>query len=436
MKDKLPVSLDTLLLIVLILPHLRYNDIIVGLLALAVGLYLALDLLFPPVEVPARGSTGKPAFRARLSLVTIIICVAALGPVTQNIILRLTAAPESDAYVIAYSKMHDGAIQTEEAIKFLLQGKNPYAEDYDKTLVARYFLPELPLNPAIYHYAYLPFTFLFSLPFYEGFTSITGWYDQRVVYAFAFLLILLILPQLAKSAERKLSLLVAVGLNYLLVDSLAIGMNDLLVLAPLLVATYLFQKGYHRASTIPLGLACATKQVAWFFLPFYFLLQFNGSLSLRGIGPLIKKTYPFFLTFGLVVLPFFLWNPAAFIDDTFGYLSGISPTSFPIRGFGLSALLLACGVIKSNTAYFPFWILQLIFGLPLLIYLLKKQRRENNLQRCWLNYGIFLTLMAFLSRFFQTNYLGYGIVVLSLGFLIDPAPPPPPQRALGKGPPI
>lgn len=435
MKDRLPISLDTLLLIVLILPHLRYSDITVGLLALAAGLYLALDLLFPLVEVPERGSTGRLAFLARLSLVTIIICVAALGPVTQNILLRLTAAPESDAYVIAYSKMHDGAIQTEQAISFLLQGKNPYAEDYDKTLVARYFLPGLPLNPAIYHYAYLPFTFLFSLPFYEGFTSIVGWYDQRVVYALAFLLVLLILPQLAKSADRKLSLLAVVGLNYLLVDSLAIGMNDILVLASLLVTTYLFQKGHRRASAIALGLACATKQMAWFFLPFYFLLQFNGSPSLREMGSLIKKTYPFFLTFALLVLPFFLWNPAAFIDDTFSYLSGISPTSYPIRGFGLGALLLACGVIKSNTAYFPFWILQLIFGLPLLIYLLKKQRRENNLQRCWLNYGIFLTIMAFLSRFFQTNYLGYAIAVFSIAFFVDtPAITTP--AGVGKGTPI
>lgn len=56
MRDKLPVSLDTLLLIVLILPHLRYNDVIVGLLALVAGLYLVFDLLLPLVEVPERGS--------------------------------------------------------------------------------------------------------------------------------------------------------------------------------------------------------------------------------------------------------------------------------------------------------------------------------------------------------------------------------------------
>jgi uncharacterized membrane protein len=264
---------------------------------------------------------------------------------------------------------------------------------------------------------------------------IAGWYDQRVVYAFAFLLIFLILPQLAKSSERKLCLLVAVGLNFLLVDSIAYGMNDVLALSFLLLTTYLLHRGYRRMSTIPLALACATKQAAWFFLPSYFLLQFNGSPSLKEVSRLIKKTYPFFLTFALVVLPFFLWNPAAFVDDTFSYLSGISPTSYPIRGFGLGALLLACGIIKSNTAYFPFWILQLIFGLPLLIYLLKRQRRENNLQRCWLNYGIFLTPMAFLSRFFQTNYLGYAIAVFSIAFFVDtPAITTP--AGVGKGTPI
>ncbi|GEM_PF-1188022 len=343
-------------------------------------------------------------------------CSLALAPLMANITLRLTADPESDAY---YSRIQDGAIQTEEAIKFLLEGKNPYVEDYDKTGVARITLPEVSPNPAIYHYVYLPGTFLLSLPFYIGSMRILGWYDQRLVHALAFMIVLLMLPQLARSTERKLSLLVAVGLNFLLLISLAFGMNDVLVLSLLLLSTYLFQRGCHLASTIPLALACATKQVAWFFLPFYFLLQFNGSFCLGEIGSLIKKTYPFFLTFALVVLPFFLWNPAAFIDDTFSYVSGISPTSYPIRGFGVGALLLACGVIKSNTAYFPFWILQLIFGLPLLIYLLRKQLKENNVSRCWLGYGIFLAIMAFLSRYFHINHLGYAIAALSIGLLVD-----------------
>jgi len=55
-KDRLPVSLDSLLHLVLTLPYLRYKDIIVGVLALAAGLYLVFDLLFPLVEVPERGS--------------------------------------------------------------------------------------------------------------------------------------------------------------------------------------------------------------------------------------------------------------------------------------------------------------------------------------------------------------------------------------------
>lgn len=422
MKDKLSISLDTLLLILLLLPHLRYNDLIVALLVISTAFYLALDIFVPATALadsPSARTRTKLVFMARLSLVTLIICVVALGPLMANIALRLTADPESDAYIIAYSRTQDGAIQTEEAIKFLLEGKNPYIEDYDKTLVARYTIPEVSLNPAIYHYAYLPFTFLLSLPFYVGFMKILGWYDQRLVHGIAFMIVLLMLPQLARSTERKLSLLVTVGLNFLLLDSLAYGMNDVLILSLLLLTTYLLHRGCRRASTIPLALACATKQVAWCFLPFYFLLQFNGSLSLSEMGSLIKKTYPFFLTFALVVLPFFLWNPAVFIDDTFSYLSGISPTSYPVRGFGLGTLLLACGVIKSNTAYFPFWILQLIFGLPLLIYLLRKQLKENNVSRCWLGYGIFLTIMAFLSRFFQINYLGYAIAVLSIGFLVD-----------------
>jgi len=572
MKDKLPISLDTLLLIILILPHLRYNDIVVALLVIATAVYLTLDIFVPAADLADSASVSTRAkllFMARLSLVTLIICVVVLGPLMANIVLWLTADPKSDPYLIAYLK-HDGAIQTEEAIKLLLQGKNPYAEDYDNTLVARFFFPYLPLNPAIYHYVYLPFTFLLSLPVYIGFTKVLGWYDQRLVYVIAFMVMLLMLPQLARSTERKLSLLVTVGLNLLLVDSLVYGMNDVLVLSLLLLTTYLLHRGWRRGSTIPLALACATKQAAWFFLPFYFLFQFNGALCLRGIASLIKKTYPFFLVFAIehyvylpgillfslpfhvlsttlwgfydqrifylaiylctvlmlpflarsperklsllaavglnpllvepvtigmndiailmsfllaailllkerrslsalalglgcaskqtawlfipfyltflmyrpskgsrlnqvakplgilllvmviIVGPFVAWDARAFIDDVFSYPAGTTTPIYPIRGYTLGSILLGLGIISSPFERFPFWILQLVFGIPLLLFLLRCQLVRNDGARMFVCAGFFVLGIGFLSRYFHYNLIGVVTTLITVGVLFEP----------------
>ena len=73
-------------------------------------------------------------------------------------------------------------------------------------------------------YVYLPGLLLLSLPFRQAITPLLGFYDQRLLYLLAYVVVLL-LPLLAQRPERKLSLLAAVGLNPLLLDPIAIGMN-------------------------------------------------------------------------------------------------------------------------------------------------------------------------------------------------------------------
>jgi len=102
-------------------------------------------------------------------------------------------------------------IQTEAAIDFTLAGRNPYVEDYVGTPMAEWGINEF--RTALYHYPYLPWTFLFSAPFKLLSDAAIGWYDQRFVYLLLFAITLLLAPALAAARQAKLMLVMLIGLN-------------------------------------------------------------------------------------------------------------------------------------------------------------------------------------------------------------------------------
>ena len=101
-----------------------------------------------------RGETAR--HRAKLALIWLIIVLTVFLPSLKLVLLRQASGPAS------YS--HDGGvIQTEATIDYLLDGRNPYVEDYVNTPMAEWGINEF--RTALYHYPYLPWTFLFSAPF-------------------------------------------------------------------------------------------------------------------------------------------------------------------------------------------------------------------------------------------------------------------------------
>src|SRR5207302_1322228 len=59
-----------------------------------------------------------------------------------------------------------------------------------------------------------------------------------------------------------------------------------------------------------------------------------------------------------LVLPFLIWNPSTFVQDTVTFLIGSGPQAYPINGIGLSAMLLGAGVIHGARDAFPFAVLE------------------------------------------------------------------------------
>ena len=323
-------------------------------------------------------------------------------------------------------------IQTEATIDYLLQGRNPYVEDYLKTPMAEWGIGEF--RTALYHYPYLPWTFLFSAPFKLLSERVLGWYDQRFVYLLLFAVLLLLAPGLTRRRDAKLLLVMLIGLNPLMGSDLIYGQNDSFVLAWLGISLWLWGRGQRAgaargwvwAAAAVFGLACASKPTVWFLAPFYLLLLAGGApgRSLAASGRLAETgrrrgLAGRALAVLVIVGPYFLWNPAAMIDDVWAWANGTSATVYQIWGWGASNLLLATGRVANRFVYWPFWIPQLLLSLPLLLALLWRQVRSNTLDRALWGYALFLSVFFFFSRFMNENYLGYILALLALGALVE-----------------
>ena len=426
-------------------------------------LYLVADLL------PGTHVRGK----LKWIVLTLLITTALFLPTTKLMLLRDISGPAS------YT--HDGGvIQTEATIEYILAGKNPYVEDYVDTPMGEWGFSEF--RTALYHYPYLPWTFIFSAPFYligQAF----GFYDQRIVYLLLMAAALVLLPRLATSQRSKLALVAVVALNPIMAIDIIFGKNDSFVLCWIIFSLVCYQQWWRYASedrasedrasedqasedrassepainaaqrkiigqrwliasSILFGIACASKPTAWFFAPFYGLLLVRGELIdlnidqvsrgatarlvsvrnhwvalLRNIPTIIRRAGPALAIFGLVLVPFVLWDPFAMYDDVWRWSNGRGETGYQIWGWGLSNFVLAAGLVEDRFGQWPFWILQAAIAGPLLLWTIYRQLRENTISAaCW-HYGVLLLGFFYASRFLNDNYLGYIIAFLAIGLL-------------------
>jgi uncharacterized membrane protein len=380
-----------------------------ALLILVLGAYAAVELITSPI---GRRLSAGTVLRSKLVLAILAMSLVAIVPTISGMVLR--HASEKWLYV------HDGTIQIEESIRFLLHGRNPYTEDYFETPLARweYAFPSPAVNPALYHNAYLPFIFLFSAPFYVISTWLTGWYDQRLVFLLLFVAASWLYMLHGSSATKRLSLLIVFGLNFFGVSYVIWGGTDVFVLFWLIACTYLIRRNRPTAAAVCLGLACASKQTAWLFVPFFLVHSWKKEQP-SDTWALLRAAAPVILVPALLILPFLLWDAASFVDDTYLYLSGQSTSSYPITGLGFGGLLVDLGFVKDSSDYFPFILFQLVFCIPLLIVLLRQQWHHSTLQRCWFGYGLLLLCFTFFSRFFSDFYLGTIVNAVALGCLAE-----------------
>lgn len=401
------IHLDSVLLFALVVPFIMTYRLspgdtpywLFGLIFLGLLLYIIVDIL----------NLNKNTYFLikRVVLWTLILAVLG-GAFLSSIIVRHRTSP---VYMI-----HDIIIQQESAIRFFLDGKNPYAVTYFGTPLEQWNYSDKDKNPALYHFVMQPLYIIFALPFYFFSISFLGFFDGRIPLFLLFLSMLIFADLLVKQKgdNKKFLFLILLAFNPAILPYTLEGRSDIFMFAFLFIGFFYLSKNKFIISSIFIALSFAIKQSVWPLFPLYFAYLYFKTKSLKRI---LTNIFIFLLTFSVLVLPFFLWNEKAFLDSTVFYLSGNIPHSYPISGYGFGSLLREAGIIKDLNAYYPFYIWQFIICVPLLFGLIIFLKKTPTVQRLILTYAIFLFVYWYFSRYFNNSHLAYlSMVFISAYF--------------------
>jgi hypothetical protein len=216
----------------------------------------------------------------------------------------------------------------EQGARALLHGHDPYSLSYGYGMLRTY--------PAGVwrHIPYLPGIFTFGLP--RALLGAGPLTDARVGFTVVSVAAALAALKLSgASGERRLRVLMVLlilptGARYLVG-----GGDDVAVLALLLLAVVLEQRGRPVAAGLVAGLAGTIKQTAWLALPFLALAATDragrraGWRYLAAVGAVVIP----------VVAPFAIWDPRALVRSVVLYPLGLASDPTIARGLTLGQLL-------------------------------------------------------------------------------------------------
>ena len=333
-------------------------------------------------------------------------------------IVRWHLVPSSRALI------GDGALQIQIARQVLLTGTDPYGFNYDGSGLERAPWGQPFANPALHHLDYWPGTIVLPLPIQAAWHWILGWWDERILLlgaaVFAWVLLRKLIPAPA-GRMAALALFLVPGHTLLAV----LGDNDLPMLCLLFAAILLVGRRHFIPGALLLGLAIATKQTALVAVP----PILAWALACGADRRTMLKSAGVSLTAVLVLLlPFILWDPAAFFRDTIAYNLASGQDAYPIQGLGLSALLLNAGVIHGARDPFPFFLLQAVVTIPLWVLGWRWIVRRRQPADVILWAGLALFGFLYVNRFFQPTYALLGTELILIGLLGRDRAWTPPRR--------
>jgi len=350
-------------------------------------------------------------------IVTMLIRPGAKSLATAAVVAVLYALPVVGAIVrwhlVAAPRalIGDGAYQTQLAGDFVLHGIDPYGADYGRAGLAAAPWGESFPSPALHHLVTWPGQFLLPLPLQALSRLVFGWWDERVFLLVAAVAIWLLLGALFPGIPGRMA---AVALFLVPGHSLlaVLGDNDLPVLALLLAALLAAQHRRFLLMGLLLGCAIATKQHALLAVPLMV-----GFAAVRGADrrTVARAAAAGALAVAAVLLPFVLWDGAAFVRDTVIFLVGGGSEAYPINGFGLSAILLSAGVIHAARDAFPFVLLEIATALVVWVVGWRWLRRGATIPDVLMLLGFVFASVLFVSRYFHDTHLLLGLELILAG---------------------
>ena len=297
------------------------------------------------------------------------------------------------------------AIVIEEAARTLRDHENPYSAVHENRPLRGY--------PEATHirFPYLPSMLAFGVG-----RALWGWVslgDARVAITVVTFLVAGLTAMIWGRGEQRIRALQVLILLPTGALPLVTGGHDVPVLALTLLTLVLLQQRRPAAAGFALGIAATMRQLVWPLLPLVVL-----SARLRdGSTARLRTLIAFSVPAVAINVPFFVWNPSAFVDDVVRFPLGLteltSPAASPTLGRALAwspsmllwlgALVAVIGIVVyaryHQWAISPAQVAAAAGGLLVLAVLLAPSSRWGLLV-----YGLDLTVWAWLLRSHEASH--------------------------------
>lgn len=325
--------------------------------------------------------------------------------------------------------IHDGALQTEIAIKLLKSGKNPYRVDYRGTPLEEWsdgrlqiITGEIIENPALDYFVYPPLYLGLSWAFSFPMEVLFGFYDQRMFLLVVFLFFVAGVLFMVRPPDR-LNASILLFLNPFFVDMVPYGFNDIAPLALLAFMIIAGAKGHWAWASFFFALVLGAKHL---FVPLAPMLAVFVMMRARefcenwreALRAAMRMTWPFFPTLLFLFLPAAVITGRPFFDALFAYPLGFVAHPYPMNGFGFSQMLAILSFVNPIGS-FPFWIIQIGAIIPVTALFIRRQWRNNTFPNALLHATCFFTAFFFFSRAFNVNYIGAAITLFLFVFFLE-----------------
>jgi hypothetical protein len=266
------------------------------------------------------GLSSRATGRCRIGLALIALVCVLIVPLRAEVLERAR-----QGFV---RHVRSEAIVVEEAAKSFSHRENPYAAVHDRGPLHGY--------PAATHirFPYLPAMLAFgSARAIWGNVSVA---DARVAFTIATFVIALLVALAWGRREGRLRALQVLILLPTGALPLVTGGHDVPVLALVLLTLVLLQRRRPVGAGLALGVAATIRQIAWPLLPLVVL----AARRRDGTTARARAALAFCVPAVVVNLPFFLWNPSAYVDDVVRFPLGLtdlaSPAASPTIGRALA----------------------------------------------------------------------------------------------------
>jgi len=366
------------------------------------------------VAALACAAAGLTLFRLRSwpawagAAVVLVVALLLLAPSTfLQLGLRDSTAP--------WFFTNDSTYQIELGGKLLLDGEDPYGHDYRHDGLERFYTFDgsasqraLEREVALRHYAYFPGTVLAA----AAWRVLPQPFDDfRLLVLLCTLLMLFAALAFRAPLAWRLGIGALLVCNPIAVRSAWFGQNDAPSLLLLVLSFALVTRSRYVWAAASLAGAVLLKQFALVALPFLALM-----LVRRGVdrAELRRAVVVFAAVLAVGILPFFLWDPGAFWDDTVKYGAG----TYKIVGYGLSGILIRLGILADREGSYPFLVFALLIWLPLTVWLLCAQRRASELWVGAAAFSISMLVLMFIGRTFNNYYLVWPLTGAAVAALM------------------